>query len=441
MEPTNVFVLGLDDANLEALREVPRADEYRFHPLLSIAELQHGEIPIVELLDKAQAQLEAFAADEGRIDAIVGFWDFPVSSMVPILCRRFGLPGADLEAIVKCEHKYWSRLEQRKAIDALPRFAVVDLEGDPKPPADLRYPMWLKPVKGFSSELAFQLEDDDQFASAAAEIREGIGRVGGPFQWVLDQLDLPPEIADVSGTSCLAEEALTGNQVATEGYVHNGRIEVYGVLDSLTYPGSSVFLRHQYPSQLPAEVTQRLRELSERVIAQIGLDNATFSIEFFHDPATGDINLLEINPRHSQSHAMLFADVDGAPNHQAMLNLALGRDPQLPHRQGRYGIAAKWYHRRFSDGIVRRVPTSEEIERIQRDIPGVALHPVPEQGQRLSEMDAQDSYSFELTDVVVGARDVAELEDRYERAIAALQYDIEDIEDVGDIEDTEEGNR
>lgn len=57
-----------------------------FISLLSRAELFGGEIPLCDVLDKAAGQLEKF---EGPVDAIIGFWDFAVSSMVPILCQRF----------------------------------------------------------------------------------------------------------------------------------------------------------------------------------------------------------------------------------------------------------------------------------------------------------------------------------------------------------------
>jgi biotin carboxylase len=165
-------------------------------------------------------------------------------------------------------------------------------------------------------------------------------------------------------------------------------------------------------------------EVSERVIGRVGLDWTTFSVEFFCDPDSGDVSVLEINPRHSQSHAQLFADVDGIANHHAMVELALGRAPDLPHGAGPYEIAAKWYHRRFEDGVLRRGPSPEEIARIEREIPGVRVTPVPREGRRLSELLGQDSYSFELTDVIVGARDEAELRAKYERAVSALTYEF-----------------
>ncbi|GAA2942333.1 ATP-grasp domain-containing protein [Streptomyces enissocaesilis] len=414
----NIFVIGLDEANLPTLRAVPDAQQYEFHPLLTIEELQHGEVSVAELFEKAQKVLDAF---DGSIDAIVGYWDFPVSTLVPMLGERYGTRSTSLESVVKCEHKYWSRLEQRKVADEHPRFGRVDLEtDDPRPPEGVRFPMWLKPALSYSSELAFGVKDQEEFLEAVEAIRKGVARVGRPFEYVLDRLDLPEEMAGVGGQVCLAEEALSGIQVAVEGYVHDGEVTVYGVLDSINYPDSSSFLRHQYPSALPEPVVRRLHDVSERVMRQIGMDSATFSIEFFYDPRTDAINLLEINPRHSQSHAELFEYVDGVPNHHCMLSLALGKDPSLPHRAGPYKVAAKWYYRWFADGAAHQVPTPEDIERIENEIPGVRVHVVPEEGQRLSETPHQDSYSYELAHIFTGGNSEEELREKYDRCVAAL---------------------
>ncbi|TXS32359.1 ATP-grasp domain-containing protein [Streptomyces sp. adm13(2018)] len=414
----NIFVVGLDDANLPTLEAVPDADSYRFHRLLTIEELQEGEVSVNDLLQRARAVLDAH---DGSIDAIVGYWDFPVSTLVPMLGEEYGTRTTSLESVVKCEHKYWSRLEQRKAIDAHPRFGRVDLDTDtPLPPDGVSFPMWLKPALAYSSELAFGVKDEAEFRTAVEEIRAGIGRVGRPFGTVLDLLDLPEEMRGVGGEVCLAEEAMTGIQVAVEGYVYQGRPTVYGVLDSINYPDSPCFLRHQYPSTLPPDVIRTLHEVSERTMAQIGFDSATFSIEYFYDPHTGEVSLLEINPRHSQSHAELFQYVDGVPNHSRMISLALGRDPALPGRRGEYAMAAKWYYRWFADGTVHGIPTPEQIAAIEREIPGIRIDIVPEEGQKLSTVSQQDSYSYEVAHIFTGGDDEADLRRKFDRAVAAL---------------------
>ncbi|MFS8641058.1 MAG: hypothetical protein LOD90_09710, partial [Symbiobacteriaceae bacterium] len=94
----NVFVLGLDDRNLALMQNLPNASSLRFHRLLTREELMYVEAPVGELLDRARDELNSF---DSTIDAIVGYWDFPVSSMVPVLCREYGLPGPSLEAVLK----------------------------------------------------------------------------------------------------------------------------------------------------------------------------------------------------------------------------------------------------------------------------------------------------------------------------------------------------
>jgi hypothetical protein len=420
----NVFVVGLDDHNAGILDRLPDAGRYRFHPLLSVDELLYRDtIPMPDLLDEAQRQLESF---DGRVDAVIGFWDFPVSTMVPILCQRLGLRWASLESVVKCEHKYWSRLEQRRVIDEYPQFGLVDLDDEPTLPDGLRYPVWLKPIKSASSALAYRVENLQQLQQAAAAIRDGIGRMGNPFEFVLAQLQLPPELSGIGGRACLAEEAAAGVQVTVEGYSFQGEVHIYGTIDSITCPDSSSFLRYQYPSSLAPAVTQRMAELSGRVIRQIGLDGITFNIEYFWDPEQDTITLLEVNPRHSQSHAELFEQVDGIANHDHMLQLALGREPRPGHREGPYDIAAKWFVRRVADGVARRVPTAAELEQVQRDIAGCTIDVSVTNGDRLSELHDQDSYSYALATIYLGADDEDELIRKYELALAGLPFEFEE---------------
>lgn len=419
----NIFVLGLDEQNMRTLHDVAGFADYRFRPLLSVEELVEADrLPMRSLLDTARRQLSEV---EGTVDAIVGYWDFPVSSMVPILCRERGLRSATLESVLKCEHKYWSRVVQSEVIDDHPRFAAVPLDAT-APPADLGFPFWLKPVKAFSSQLAFRIEDTAGFTDALARIREGIDRVGEPFDVVLEHADLPEEIGRLGGQTCLAEEAVGGRQVTVEGYDAGDGVHVYGIVDSHDYPGTPSFQRYQYPSSLPEHVQTRLADLSRRVIEHIGLRSVPFNIEYFWDRDSGAITLLEINPRHSQSHAILFDLVDGVPNHQCVLRLAIGADPDLPYRQGPYRVAAKWFVRRFEDGVARRVPSAEELATVERELPGCRAEPMVSEGDRLSDLREQDSYSYAYATVHVGATDEGELKDKYERCLELLPFEFTD---------------
>ncbi len=425
-ERKNVFVLGMDEHNRMVLDAMRDAAQYRFYPVLTFDDIYGGEISFGDALESAQDVLDSF---DGSIDAIIGFWDFPVSSMLPLLRRRYGLPTASIEEVVMCEHKYWSRLLQQQVIEEYPPFALVHPELDRLPPEGLRFPMWVKPVKSFSSVLAFGVSDEQAYGEALEKISEGIGWIGEPFDALLKYVDLPPEIAAAGGQSCLAEEAITGRQVTVEGYRYRDEVVIYGVVDSVCYDNSPSFQRFQYPSSVPDEVCDRLADISRRLVTAIGLEQMTFNIEYFWDPGTDAVTMLEINPRHSQSHAELFADVDGMSNHEAMLRLALDRDPQFPRGKGRYDVAAKCFLRRFSDGVVRRHPTPEEIEAIQHIVPGATIDLTAHAGDVLSRMHEQDSYSYQLASIYIGATDETELLAKFDQVVAALPYEIDDVAD------------
>jgi hypothetical protein len=417
----NVFVLGLDERNHELMRRLSRR-RYRFHSLLSKQQLMGREVSLAELLALAGARLESF---DGSIDAIVGYWDFPVSSMVPILSSRFRLHSAGLEPVLKCEHKYWSRLVQRQVTEACPPFALID-PGSPQPPAGLSYPMWVKPVKASSSMHAYKVDGPEEFALAVKKIEQGSREVGAALDAVLSRVRPPHEIVEIGGQACVAEEALEGRQITVEGYCCRGRVRVYGLVDSITYPDRPSFLRYQYPSTLPEPVARRLVDITTRVVERIGLDSCAFNVEYFWDARRDRVNLLEINPRISQSHARLFEHVDGRTNHDCMVRVALGRDPAMPHRQGRYPVAAKWFVRRFSDGVVRRCPSPEEIAHVERSAPGVVVHLTVRDGSRLSDLLGQDSYSYRLAEIDVGGRDEAELIEKYQRCIRLLHFEFDE---------------
>ncbi|TWF95283.1 ATP-grasp domain-containing protein [Saccharopolyspora dendranthemae] len=421
-QPKNVFLLGPDERNFALMQELEHLAPYRLHPLLDKETLMYGDTGLEQLLADAQERIENFPEP---VHAIVGYWDFPVSSMVPILATQNGLPGPSLEAVVKCEHKFWSRLVQREVTDAHPSFAIVDLD-NPETPPGMRFPVWLKPVKSYSSDLAFKANDSEELRARVADIRDGIGDVGRAFDFLLSKLELPPEIEETGGMACLAEETVRGEQITTEGYVHGGRAHVYGIVDSVCYPDTSSFLRFQYPSGVPEQVQNRATQISQDVIEHIGLDDSTFNIEFFWDTESDALNVLEINPRLSQSHAPLFELVDGLPNHQAMVQLSVGEKPTLPDRGGRQRVAAKWFQRVFQDAFVTATPSEADLARVREEVPGATVDIIAEPGHRLSELPAQDSYSYELFAVYLGAEDEEDLRGKFDRCIELLPFTLDE---------------
>lgn len=425
----HVFVLGLDEANEELLEAMPDTESVTFHQLLTRGELQDGRTSVPDLLRQARAQLNDF---DGSIDAIMTYWDFPATMMVPILCREYDLHSARLEAVVALDHKYWSRLIQSRVTDDIPAFGLLDLDAtEPHLPRGVDYPAWIKPVQSASSEGAYYIEGADQLATIMPTAREQAERTGEPFEDILALIDLPPEVEKVGGAAYLAEESATGHQVTIEGYVYNDQPVTYGLVESITYPDSPSFLRYQYPSRMSQELYDRIADISARVVGASGLNNSTFNIEFFWDPRAGRLRLLEANARHSQSHAAVFELVEGVTNHHAMLFLAMGRPPEAPAGGGPYATAAKWFLRHFADGVVRQVPTADQIAEFTDRNPGSWVEPTVAEGDRLSEGYGEDSYSFVLAEVVLAGDDTDHLERQWEDFLATVPFRVDDEEEEG----------
>jgi hypothetical protein len=427
----HVFVVGLNETNLAKLRHLRGAEDIVYHQVLDTATVEETEyFPIPELLPRAEAEIRAAGTP---VDAIIGYMDFPVSTMLPILCGQFGVRTPSLESILKCEHKYWSRVVQREVIpDHVPAFTAFDpFDTDPLSriqEAGLRYPFFVKPVKSSGARLGFRIDNAEDFAKALLGLRADIGSISEPFDYVLEHAVLPPDVARVSGHYCMAESIIGGHQCTVEGYVDKGDVVSYGIVDSIRYPRMLSFYHYLYPSTLPAHVQSRMRDLTRRVIAHTGLDNSAFNVEYFWDEATDKIWLLEINPRISQSHCDLFEKVDGVSNQQVTVDLALGRPPKMPSRQGGYPVAAKFFHRVFyKDAKVARVPGENEIAAIERAVPGSVVKPIVAPGMRLSELPDQDSYSYALAFIWIGAGSHAELLDRYEQVLNGLTFEFSDV--------------
>ena len=428
----NVFIIALNDFHHQRLKRLRGAEDIAFHGLIDPAKVyETEEFDIPGMLKEAEDQLNAF---DGTIDAIAGYMDFPVSTMLPILCNKFGARTTSLESLLKCEHKYWSRSVQHEVIpDHIPNFTAFDPFDDRAlskiGQAGLAFPFFVKPIKSSGSRLGFRIDNPEDFADAVQKLRADIGTISTPFNYVLDQADLPDEIKAIDGRYCMAEQIIGGRQCTVEGYVYEGEVVAYGIVDSIRYPQVLSFFYYLYPSNLPARVQDKMAELTRTIMSHTGFNNSAFNIEYFWDEVSDQIWLLEINTRISQSHCDLFEKVDGISNQQVTVNLALGRRPDMPHRQGQHHVAGKFFYRVFfSDATVTAVPDQEQIDAAQAQVPGTVIAPQVKVGTRLSDLPEQDAYSYAVAYIWMGAKSQGKLLWNYEQTIKSLnfQFDIDE---------------
>jgi biotin carboxylase len=423
----------LDDYHLKQFRTIRNNERYAFHNLLDCYEITYAdEFPMEKFMAQARTRLDSF---DGSVDGIVGYWDFPTSVLKAMLRREYGLTSPSLESILRCEHKYWARLIQKRVVpEMVPEFRAVDpYDAESVAAIDLLYPYWLKPVKSHSSYLGFKIHSRAELDRAITMIRQGIHRFGDPLNYAMERAKVPPEIAQVDGYHCIAEALISaGRQCTLEGYIHDGEVTIYGTIDSIRdRKHRSTFARYEYPSRLPPAVKQRMADAARKVVRETGLDNAPFNIEFYYNKPQDRISLLEINARISKSHIPLFKLVDGASHQQVMVQLAAGERPDFPDNEGPHHAAAKFMYRRYRDAVVTRVPTAEEIEELETLAAGTDIQIEVREGDRLSEMPYQDSYSYEVAVIFTGGPSHDALLRRYRRLLEALQLRF-DVSGHGD---------
>ena len=429
----NVFVIGMNDLNHARLKRLKGVDDVMFHGVIDPAivyDVEDYNIP--SLLEIAERQIEAAKVP---VDAIIGYMDIPVSTMLPLLGKKFGTRATPLEALLKCEHKYWSRSVQREVIpEHIPAFTAFDpFDDNPLAKigeADLAFPFFVKPIKSSGSRLGFRIDNPEDFDFAIERLRAGVGAVSEPFDFVMDQAEIPDDIRKVAGHYCIAEQIIGGRQCTLEGYVYEGEVVPYAIVDSIRYPQVLSFFYYMYPSKLPKWVQEQMHDITRRVMKHTGYDNSGFNIEFFWDEIQNKIWLLEINTRVAQSHCDLFEKVDGVSHQQVAVDIGLGRRPQMPKGEGSYNVAAEFFYRVFfKNATASRVPPPEEVSAAQEKVPGTTVIPQLREGMRLTDIPEQDSYSFAVCCIWMGANSQASLLWNYERVMKGLNFEFVSIDE------------
>lgn len=423
--PKDILVLGLLEWQRDELETIDHAEDYNFHSLLTWEELVEQRLGFDDLLSGARRQLKEF---DGEPAAIICHWDFPSSGLAPVLAEEFGLRAPSLEAVLKCEHKYWARLEQQKAVpECVPEFQALD-PFDPAAADQLRleFPLWLKPVKGYSSMLGFEIEDREQLKLALKEMQEHIAELGAPFDECLRHAELPPEIHGIGGCHAIAESIMRGRQHAPEGYVLDGEVQIHGTFDMLLEQGGKSIGGLKYPADLPKHLEERTNDVSRRVLKQVGFDKGCFNVEFLWDEAADKLWLIEVNTRISQSHCELFRKVDGMSNHEIAVSVALGRQPHLPHDRGPFRTAAKFLLTKIEDATVTRAPTEEELNALSHELGDALIELAVHEGDQLSDLPGQPAYCFNVGEAWIGGDSLTDLRARYRHLVERIPLEFSD---------------
>ncbi len=357
-----------------------------------------------------------------RIDGVISNNEHFGALIAAVVAQRLGLPGTDPAVIIAAQHKYYARCLQQKIVpEATPRFSVFPYKVQTAAATGLPFPFYVKPVKATFSVLARQV---DNFAQLQAHLRFNaletliLHKLVTPFNDLMARFT--PFTIDAH--HLIAEEVIHGVQVNLDGFMHNGKITILGIVDEVMYPGTQAFLRFEYPSRLPADVLERMRALAEKLFTGIDYGYGFFNVELIYQPETGRIQIVEINPRMASQIVNLYRRVDGYDPYELLISLALGIAPQVTFGKGAFGAAASFVFRRFDGREVSRVPGQAQIESVHQRYPDARLMLYLKRGAGLArEMKWLGSYRYAVLNL--GGASAEDLHQRYDDICRELSFE------------------
>ena len=205
-----------------------------------------GDRSVVVPLEDSEAAVEAVAALHGRspLDAVVAVDDQGVL-IAAKAAARLGLPHNPLDAVAATRDKAAMRRAFAVAGVPQPRFEVIDGE----PTASVGFPCVIKPVSLAASRGVIRADDPAAATAAAARVR---AMVDGPL---------------------LVEEYVPGVEVAVEGLLCAGRLEVLAVFDKPDPLEGPYFEETIYvtPSRLAPELLATIERVTADAAVALGL--------------------------------------------------------------------------------------------------------------------------------------------------------------------------
>lgn len=347
-----------------------------------------------------------------------------------LIAEKMRWPGTPVEAVLACQHKLHARkVLERVAPEANVSYRRLDAAYGGDIPDGLPYPSFVKPVKAAFSVLARQVDSHEDLVRHTRF---------GPWElWVIRHLVEPFEKVvrsrlPAAGTahSLMLEEPQRGPQYCLDGYFFDGRFRKLGVVDAVMYPGTDAFMRFDYPSRLPESVQRQAERVAMRFMQAIGFTHGLFNMEFIHDQRSGQIKVIEFNPRLASQFSDLYARVDGVNLHEIAIALSHGIDPMtLPIRDPVAGCASSFVYRSFDPVEPIQMPSPLRVGQFKALFSDALLFQFPKLPSQI-QRDFKWLGNYRYGIIHLGGSDAEDLRSRCEQASALLGWPVPYVGDV-----------
>ena len=222
--------------------------------------------------DRAAAQARAFGR-EHPLQGVVGV-DDDTAVVAAAIADRLGLRGNAVVAARAARDKHEQRTLLAAAGVPVPRFTLYRVDDDARQlAAGVSYPCVLKPLRLAASRGVIRADTPEAFVAAFERVRRILERAGSEMRDASVSTDLASRIPHPASGSILVEDFVPGPEVALEGLLVAGQLQVLALFDKPDPLDGPYFEETIYvtPSRLPADAQRAVAACAERAAAALGL--------------------------------------------------------------------------------------------------------------------------------------------------------------------------
>lgn len=236
----------------------------------------------IDLENPAQARQSILAAANERAFAGIIATDDSAVDLAAQIAKQLGLPHNSPEAVQLTHRKDLARARLKEHGVPVPGFTRIDLHDDlAGQVAKLNYPCVLKPLSLTGSRGVIRVDNPEQAIAAAQRIAAIISKLNNQEE----------------RRYLLAENYLPGIEVALEGMLHNGKLQVLTLFDKPDPLEGPYFEETYYitPSRLPESQQALIAQRVSEACTAYGLKHGPIHAELrLHN---GEANILEVAAR------------------------------------------------------------------------------------------------------------------------------------------------
>ena len=203
---------------------------------------------------------------------------------------------------------------------------------------DLKYPLVVKPVDGYSSKGVCRVENEEELKIRFENAR-GISRNGG----------------------VIVEEFCKGEEISVDVYVENGKAHILCVSNSekINDKDKFVIFRGRYPVNATPQVMEKIRQVAQQIADAFGLVDSPMLIQMINDGE--NVSVLEFCARTGGNMKYLLIKRScGFDVIKAVIDLTVGEKPtvEIKEPENKYIVNDFVY---CNPGVYEKVEGFEEL--------------------------------------------------------------------------------